>query len=95
MGRGHGGERRDIQGRRIGIVYASVMRCILGTAHKPGFGIRKPGEQYCPDCIQEDKEPEKKDKKPYHCWAAEEHNFKSDRRGAGKYKWKNVAKGLH
>lgn len=25
--------------------------------------IRKPGEQYCPDCIQEDKEPNEKDKK--------------------------------
>lgn len=25
--------------------------------------IRKPGEGHCPDCIQEDKEPKKKDKK--------------------------------
>lgn len=92
MGRGHEGGRRDIQGRRIGIVYASVMRFILGTAHKPGFGLYASLGTILSRCIQEDKEPEKKDKKPYHCWAAEEHKFKSDIRGA---KWKNVSKGLH
>ena len=40
--------------------------------------IRKPGERYCPDCIQEDKEPNEKDKKRHHCWAAVGYNFKSD-----------------
>lgn len=39
--------------------------------------IRKPGERYCPDCIQKDKEPEEKDKKSHHCWGAVGHNFKS------------------
>lgn len=29
--------------------------------------IRKPSEQYCLNCIQEDKKPNKKDKKRYHC----------------------------
>lgn len=40
--------------------------------------ICKPGKQYCPNCIQEDKEPEEKDKKRYHCSAAVGHDFKSD-----------------
>ena len=40
--------------------------------------IRKLGEQYCPDCIQEDKEPNEKDKKRHHCWTALSYNFKSD-----------------
>ena len=40
--------------------------------------ICKPGERYCPDCIQEEKEPEEKDKKCHHCWAAMGHDFKSD-----------------
>lgn len=41
--------------------------------------IRKPGEGHCPDCIQEDKEPEKKGKKKrQHCWPSVGHDFKSD-----------------
>ena len=40
--------------------------------------IRKPGEQYCPDFIQEKKEPEEKDKKRHHFLAMVGHNFKSD-----------------
>lgn len=40
--------------------------------------IRKPGQRYCQDCIQEANEPEEKDKKRHHCWAAVGHNFKSD-----------------
>ena len=40
--------------------------------------IRKTGEQYCPNCIQEDKEPNEKDKKCHHCWALMGYNFKSD-----------------
>lgn len=41
--------------------------------------IRKPGERTCQDCIQEQHEPEEKDKKQkrYHCWAAVGWNFKS------------------
>lgn len=40
--------------------------------------IRKLGERCCPDCIQEEKEPEEKDNKRHHCWAAVGHGFKSD-----------------
>ena len=40
--------------------------------------IRKPGKRYCPDCIQDDKEPNKKDKKRHHCLTAIGYNFKSD-----------------
>ena len=40
--------------------------------------IRKPGQRYCQDCIQESDEPDEKDKKRHHCWAAAGHNFKSD-----------------
>lgn len=40
--------------------------------------IRKPEEQYCPDCIQGDKEPEEKDKKHHHCWAAAGHDLMSE-----------------
>ena len=50
-----------------------------------GYGLQsklriicKPGEQYCPDCIQEDKKPNKKDKNRYYCWAAVGYNFKLD-----------------
>lgn len=38
--------------------------------------IRKPRERYCPDCIQEDEDPEEKDKNRHHCWAVAGHNFK-------------------
>ena len=40
--------------------------------------IRRPGERYCKDCIQETNEPDEKAKKRFHCWAAAGHNFKSD-----------------
>ena len=40
--------------------------------------IRKLGERYCPDCIQKDKEPNKKDKKRHHCWDVIDYNFKSE-----------------
>ena len=42
--------------------------------------IRKPGERTCQDCIQEQHDPEEKDKKQkrYHCWAAVGWNFKSE-----------------
>jgi len=53
-----------------------------------GFGpqgklriIRKPGERYCQDCIQEGDphgEAQVKDQKRQHTWAAIGHNFKSD-----------------
>jgi transposase len=40
--------------------------------------IRKPGQRCCPDCIQEQNEPEEKDRKRMHCWAAIGFDFKSD-----------------
>lgn len=40
--------------------------------------ICKLGEQYYLDCIQENKKPNKKNKKRYHCWATLGNNFKSD-----------------
>lgn len=39
--------------------------------------IRRPGERYCPDCLQERDEPVEKDRKRLHCWAAVGYNFKS------------------
>jgi hypothetical protein len=38
--------------------------------------IRKPGERYCVNCIQHEKEPDEKDKKKLHCWAAVGYRFK-------------------
>jgi hypothetical protein len=32
--------------------------------------LRKPGERYCGDCVQEVNEPREKDRKRIHCWAA-------------------------
>ena len=40
--------------------------------------IRKPGQRYCHDCIQEQPQPEEKDKRRIHCWATVGHNFKPD-----------------
>lgn len=40
--------------------------------------IRKPGQQYCPDCIQYQEGPREKDQKRLHCWAAIGYDFKSD-----------------
>ena len=40
--------------------------------------IRKPGERYCQNCIQEENKADEKDKKRHHCWAAIGHSFKSD-----------------
>ena len=40
--------------------------------------IRKPGERYCPDCIQERHAPKEKDLKRLHAWSAVGYNFKSD-----------------
>lgn len=40
--------------------------------------IRRSGERYCQDCIQEANEPDAKDVKRRHCWAAVGHDFKSD-----------------
>jgi hypothetical protein len=49
-----------------------------------GFGsehtlhiIRRPGERYCPDCVQHAPEPDEKDKKQQDLWAAAGYNFKS------------------
>jgi hypothetical protein len=39
--------------------------------------IRKPGQRYCYDCIQERDEPSAKDRKRFHCWCAVGHDFKS------------------
>ncbi len=40
--------------------------------------IRKPGQRYCADCIQYKDNPDTKDEKRFHCWAAIGYNFKSD-----------------
>ena len=40
--------------------------------------IRRLGERYCHDCIQEADEPDEAVKKRYHCWAAAGYDFKSD-----------------
>ena len=40
--------------------------------------IRKPGERYCSDCIQEVNEPKDKNKYRIHAWAAFGWNFKSE-----------------
>jgi hypothetical protein len=40
--------------------------------------IRKPGERWCGDCLQEAEAPKEKDRKRLHCWAAVGYNFKSD-----------------
>jgi hypothetical protein len=40
--------------------------------------LRKPGERYCSDCIQETNEPKDEDCKRIHCWAAIRYNFKSE-----------------
>jgi hypothetical protein len=40
--------------------------------------IRKPGERYCRNYIQEEREPEEIDKKKLHAWAAVGFNFKSE-----------------
>ena len=40
--------------------------------------LRKPGERYCSDCIQETNEPKDEDRKRIHCWAAIGYNFKSE-----------------
>jgi hypothetical protein len=39
--------------------------------------IRKPGQRYCPNCIQEVAEPDENEKKKVHAWAAIGYNFKS------------------
>ncbi|KDN61748.1 hypothetical protein CSUB01_12427 [Colletotrichum sublineola] len=39
--------------------------------------IRKPGERYCPDCIQEREPPQEKHLKRLHAWAAVGYGFKS------------------
>ena len=41
--------------------------------------IRKPGQRYCSDCLQEKDDPtDRKGEKQFHCWAAVGYNFKSD-----------------
>ncbi|KAI9858848.1 MAG: hypothetical protein M1824_004013 [Vezdaea acicularis] len=40
--------------------------------------IRKPGQRYCPDCIQHKATPAPKNEKQFHCWAAVGFNFKSN-----------------
>jgi len=40
--------------------------------------IRKPGQRYCMDCIQEQDSPKDKGLKRQHCWAAIGHEFKSN-----------------
>ena len=39
--------------------------------------IRRPGERYCKNCVQETREPDEADKKKLHSWAAIGHGFKS------------------
>ena len=69
----------------IGKRYDFLTRFTSGEVH---FGrgpqrnlqiIRKPGQRTCEDCIQEQRQPEEKDKKQkrYHCWTAVGWNFKS------------------
>lgn len=60
-------EKKDIPCQKIGIAKDSVMRLILVTIFKASdvlFTSR--GNNYCPDCIQEEKELEEKDKKRHH-----------------------------
>ena len=40
--------------------------------------IRKKGQRYCHNCIQEEREPREADKKKLHAWGAVGYNFKSD-----------------
>ena len=40
--------------------------------------IRRPGQRYCFDCMQEGKEPEERVQKRFHCWAWVGWNYKSD-----------------
>ncbi len=40
--------------------------------------ICKPGEHYCPDCIQREEDSSESEKKKVHAWTAVEYNFKSD-----------------
>ena len=40
--------------------------------------IRRPGERYCFDCMQEGKETPESVQKRYHCWAKVGWNYKSD-----------------
>lgn len=40
--------------------------------------IRKKGNRYCHNCIQEEREPREADKKKLHAWGAVGYNFKSD-----------------
>ena len=47
-------------------------------AQEPLHIIRKPGERYCPDCIQRTEDPKKSEKKKIHAWAAIGYNFKSN-----------------
>jgi len=39
--------------------------------------IRRPGERYCHNCIQEENEPQEKERKKLHAWAAVGYDFKS------------------
>jgi hypothetical protein len=39
---------------------------------------RRPGEENCPDCVQQENQPREKDQKKVHCWAAVGYNYKSD-----------------
>jgi len=48
----------------------------LGPEGKANI-VRKPGERYCPECIQETVEPQDRHKKRLHAWAAVGYGFKS------------------
>ncbi|KZL63819.1 hmg box protein, partial [Colletotrichum incanum] len=68
---------RDIAARRYDIRFSDEVHFSLGPQGKLRI-IRKPGERYCPDCIQEGDSPREKDLKRLHAWAAVGYGFKSN-----------------
>jgi hypothetical protein len=52
--------------------------CFQGQRLSVSPGPVQPGERYCQDCIQEAAQPDAKDVKRHHCWAAMGYDFKSD-----------------
>lgn len=58
------------------IRYTDEVYFSLGPEGKARL-IRKPGERYCPDCIQERRSPKEKDTKVIYGWAGIGYNFKS------------------
>jgi hypothetical protein len=56
--------------------FSDEMHSGFGSEHTLHI-IRRPGERYCPDCVQHAPEPDEKDKKRQDLWAAAGYNFKS------------------